>query len=250
MYRNEKNQLQNLMNCKNCGTEINSKFCPNCGHPAQLKKIDGHYIIHEFEHILHLERGILYTIKELLIHPGQSIRHYLSENRSRLVKPIIFIIVTSLIYMLCNHYFHFEDGYVKYYDTNESTTVEIFKWVREHYGYANIVMGFFIVLWAKVFFRKSKYNFFEILILLCFVMGMGMLIYAVFGVIEGITHIKLMWLAGVLAFVYTTFAIGQFFGGNKIVNYIKAFFAYILGVISFSFAAIFIGWLIDLILKR
>jgi Na+/H+-translocating membrane pyrophosphatase len=112
------------MNCKNCNREVNSKFCPDCGHPTSLKRIDGHYVVHEIEHVLHFERGILFTIRELVTNPGQNIRNYLTENRSRLVKPIIFIIVTSIIYTLCNHFFHFEDGYVKYLDSKKSTTTE------------------------------------------------------------------------------------------------------------------------------
>ena len=91
------------MNCKNCNAEIFSKFCPDCGQPANLKKIDGNYIIHEIEHVLHFERGILYTVRELIIRPGINIRKYLTENRSRLVKPIIFIIITSCIMHFFNN---------------------------------------------------------------------------------------------------------------------------------------------------
>ncbi len=168
------------MNCKNCNTIINSKFCPDCGQPASLKRIDGKYMIHEIEHVVHFERGILYTIRELTINPGQNIWKYLSENRSRLVKPIIFIIITSLIYTILNHLFHVEDGYVKYHEANGETpsaVCSIVKWVQEHYGYANIMTGVFIALWLKLFFRKFDFNFYEILIMLCFVIGMGMLIF-------------------------------------------------------------------------
>ncbi|HMT77407.1 MAG: DUF3667 domain-containing protein [Saprospiraceae bacterium] len=235
------------MNCKNCNREVNSKFCPDCGHPTSLKRIDGHYIVHEIEHVLHFERGILFTIRELVTNPGQNIKNYLTENRSRLVKPIIFIIVTSIIYTLCNHFFHFEDGYVKYLDSKKSTTTEIFKWVQGHYGYANLIMGIFIALWTKLFFKKHIFNFFEILILLCFVMGIGMLIYSVFGIIQGLTHLNLMQIAGVVGFVYTTWAVGHFFGKTKISNYVKAFFAYILGMLTFTLTAILLGILIDFI---
>jgi hypothetical protein len=238
------------MNCKNCNQELNSNFCPNCGQPSNLKRIDGHYIIHEIEHVLHFERGILFTIKELVTNPGQNIRNYFSENRNRLVKPIIFIIVTSLIYSLCNQFFHFEDGYINYVDTKKSATTKIFKWVQGHYGYANIIMGIFIALWTRLFFKKYEYNFFEILILLCFVMGMGMLIYSVFGIIQGLTSIKLMQIAGIVGFVYTTWAVGHFFGKNKISNYLKAFFAYLLGMLTFTFAAFLLGTLIDRITKH
>ena len=118
------------MNCKNCNIEINSKFCPNCGQPSNLKRIDGHYIIHEIEHVLHFERGILYTIKELVTNPGQNVKNYLTENRNRLVKPIIFIIVTSLIYSICNSFFHFEDTYSNKLDNNNSDTSSISKWIQ------------------------------------------------------------------------------------------------------------------------
>lgn len=239
-----------MTNCNTCNIELTSKFCPNCGQPSLLKRIDGHYIIHEIEHVLHFERGILYTIRELIVNPGQNVRNYLSENRSRLVKPIIFIIVTSLIYSTCSNFFHIEDGYVNYLDNQKSTTSAIFKWVQGHYGYANIIMGIFIALWTKLFFRKHKLNIFEILILLCFVIGMGMLIYSVFTIIQGLTHFKLMQTAGIVGFVYTTWAIGEFYQKGKAINYVKAFFAYILGMLTFSLTAIIIGIVTDLIIKR
>jgi len=241
--------MQN-MNCKNCNTEVDLNFCANCGQPVQLKRINGHYIVHEIEHVLHFEKGILYTIRELLTRPGENIRNFVNENRSRLVKPIIFIIVTSLIYSLVNHFFHIEDGYVKYDEVKISTTGLIFKWVQGHYGYANIIMGVFIALCLKLFFRKYDYNFFEILILLCFVMGMGMLIYTVFAVIQGITHINLMSIAGMAGITYCIWSIGQFFDKNKLASYVKALVSYILGMILFMISAVLLGTLIDLIIKH
>lgn len=233
------------MHCRNCNADINSKFCPECGHPALLHRIDGHYILHEIQHVLHFERGILYTIRELITNPGQNVRFYLSENRSRLVKPIIFIILTSLIYTISNHFFHFEDGYVNYLDSQSSTTSKIFKWIQGHYGWSNIIMGIFIAFWTKLFFKKYDYNFFEILILLCFVMGIGMLIYSVFGIAQGITQIKLMQFAGIAGFSYSAWAIGQFFDKKKALSYVKAILAYLIGMLTFSLTAILIGTIID-----
>lgn len=238
------------MNCKNCNTEINSKFCPNCGQPATLKRIDRHYILHEIEHVLHFERGILYTIRELTTHPGQNIRKYLSENRSRLVKPIIFIIITSLIYTISSHVFHVGDGYVKSKGEIPGAAENIVKWVQDHYGYANMMMGIFIALWLKLFFRKSDYNLYEILIMLCFVMGMGMLLFSVFVVIQGITHLNVMTIAGVIGIVYCAWAIGQFYGQQKALTYIKALSAYILGMITFWIFPVLIGTIIDLLNKH
>jgi hypothetical protein len=233
------------MNCTNCDHEINLNYCPNCGQAAKLKRIDGHYIIHEIEHVLHFEKGILYTIKELLTKPGENVRSFISENRSRLVKPIIFIIVTSLIYSVINHFYHIEKGYVNYDESSKSTTGLIFKWVQDHYGYSNIIMGIFIAVWTKLIFRKYGYNFFEILILLCFVMGIGMLIFALFAFLQGIIKIELMQVAGYVGIAYCSWAIGQFFDKKKPLNYLKAFASYMLGMISSGLFAIGLGTLID-----
>ncbi|MFB9861868.1 DUF3667 domain-containing protein [Rufibacter immobilis] len=239
-----------MATCKNCNGEVTLNYCPSCGHPAKLKRIDGHYIWHEIEHVLHFERGILYTIRELITSPGRNVRNYISENRSRLVKPIIFIIVTSLIYSVCNSFFHLEDRYMTYQGDHKSAISAIFAWVQGHYGYANIIMSVFIALWIKLFFRKSPYNLFEILILLCFVMGMGMLIFAAFGVAEGLTHFSFLKNGMVLGLVYIIFAIGQFFGPRKVTSYVKALFAYLLGMLTFSVAALAIGAIIDLLLHK
>ena len=154
------------MNCKSCNTELYSKFCSECGQPAKVKRINGHYVIHEIVRVLNFEGGILYTIRELLTNPGQNVRIYLSENRNRLVKPIIFIIITSLIYSLITGLFHIDENYVRFEgpEIQNSTVFKIFNWVKEHYGYANIIMGIFIAIWLKLFFSKFRYNFFELLI--------------------------------------------------------------------------------------
>lgn len=239
-----------MTNCGNCDSAITGNYCQNCGQPVKLKRIDAHYIIHEVEHILHFEKGILFTVRELLIRPGQNVKDFLHNNRSRLVKPIIFLIVTSLIYSLASHFFHVEDGYVKMEDAKKSTSAIIFKWIQDHYGYSNILMGIFIAWWTKLFFRKQGYNIYEILILLCFAMGMGMLIFAVFAATQGLTHVKVMQVGGYVGVAYCAWAIGQFFDGRKVMSYVKALGAYILGMVTFFASAMLVGVLIDTLIKH
>lgn len=59
-----------------------------------------------------------------------------------------------------------------------------------------------------------------------------------------------MAIGGMVGVGYYSWAIGHFFGKDKIFNYVKAFFAYILGMITFAFTAIFLGILIDFITKH
>ncbi|MEC5158586.1 DUF3667 domain-containing protein [Chryseobacterium sp. MP_3.2] len=232
--------------CTNCAAEVAQKYCGNCGEVAELKRINGHYILHEIEHVLHFERGILYTIKELLINPGSCIRNFISESRSRLVKPIIFIIITSLIYMLINNFFHIEDIYIKQEGLpTDSSYFKMLTWMQANYGYMNIISAAFIALWLKIFFRKYNYNFFELIIMLCFILGITMLIFAVFGLITGLTDINLFAASGVLGFVYAIYGIGNFYKKGKVSSYLKAFGSYILGFITMFLAVFIIGFAVD-----
>tara|TARA_R110000868_G_scaffold347093_2_gene608195 strand:- start:282 stop:929 length:648 start_codon:yes stop_codon:yes gene_type:complete len=212
-----------------------------------LERINSRYIISEVTSVLNFQKGIFYTIKELLIRPGQNIRAFITEDRNRLVKPIMFILITSLIYTIFVTIFHFEDGYINYNfdDWQGSSTGVIFKWITEHYGYSNIIMAVIIAMWIKIFFRKYDYNFYEILILMCFVMGMSMLMFAFLGALESITKLRIIDYTINLVFIYTFWAIGQFFDKRKIWNYFKAGFSYFLGLITFILLSLGIGILID-----
>jgi hypothetical protein len=235
------------MTCNKCNSDVKQNYCPNCGTPVELKRINGQYILKEIGSVLNFDKGILYTIRELLFRPGKNIQTFIIKDRNRLVKPIIFIIITSLIYMIAQQFLHFEDGYVNAGGFEESAITKIFGWIQSNYGYANILMAIFIAGWIKIFFRKYDYNFFEILILLCFAMGIGMLIYTVFGIIESTTKIRVLHIGGIIGLIYATWAIGQFFDKNKKVNYLKGFLSYLLGMITFFLGAIILGMGIDLV---
>ena len=232
--------------CKNCKSKVQDNYCSNCGHPQKLARINGRYILSEIGSVLNFQKGIFYTIKELIIRPGQNIKAFISEDRNRLVKPILFILICSLAYSIIIRLFHLEDGYVKFSSEEQTAITSIFEWIQNNYGYANIIMGVFISIWIKILFRKYDYNIFEILILLCFIMGIGMLMFSAFGIFEGLTKYKTMNIAGLLFLAYCTWAIGQFFEKAKMINYVKALVAYSLGLISFTFLAIGLGLLIDL----
>jgi hypothetical protein len=235
------------MNCTACNASITDKFCGQCGRPAQIPRVDGHYIVHEIQHVLHFEKGILYTIKALLREPGTSIHTFITADRSRLVKPILFIIVTSLIYTTINHLFHIEQGGIDNHQIKGSAIVAMSDWVQNHYGYSNIIMGVFIAFWLKIFYRAYRYNFFEVLILLCFVMGIAMLILSVFVLFQGITGVQATTAGNIAGTLYCSWAIGHFFDRKRVASYLKAAVSYILGMATFTIFLVFFGFLVDLI---
>ena len=234
-------------NCKKCNSEISRNYCSNCGQPAKIRRFDARYIKDEIGNLFNLEKGFFYTTKELIIRPGQNVRKFIAEDRNRLVKPITFLVVTSLIYTLIVNFFHIEEQNTNYGDVEGlEVAMPIFEWIQSHYGYANLIMGFLMALLAKVFFKKYGYNYFEILILLCFVSGIEMLIVSFFGIIEGVAKIQLQEAATIISVIYAIWAIGHFFE-NKWTNYLKAFVIYMLGVLLFIISILFLGVAIGLL---
>ncbi|MFC0345706.1 DUF3667 domain-containing protein [Epilithonimonas hispanica] len=60
------------------------------------------------QHLLHFDKGFLFTFKELLIRPGKAVREYLRENREKYVKPIVFLVFSAVIYTFLIHLFHID----------------------------------------------------------------------------------------------------------------------------------------------
>jgi hypothetical protein len=240
-----------MNHCKNCNEPINRNYCPNCGQPAKLKRIDRQYIIREIASAFNAERGMLYTLKRMLISPGESIRQYITEDRSRYVKPVSFVIITSLIYVLVNHFFQIGiKDYASEADLIEGTTAGlIVSWTMENSGYSNILEGLIMAFWIQIFFRKTGYNLFEIFILLCFVTGIVTLFLSIVTIIQGIMHLKLLQFSSFIVMAYLTWAVGQFFDRTKALSYIKAFLSYFLGSIVFTGLLVLAGILFDNIIN-
>ena len=241
--------------CTNCGVELKDDFCSKCGNPKILKRINRKYILSEIVSVFNFDKGIFYTIMELVIRPGKSIQNFIHNDRKRLVKPITFVIFCSLIYTISQQYVLNKDfldnlgsGYTDALGLEKSYLVSIFQWIKNNYGYTNVIISIFIAKWIKLFFKKFNYNIFEILILLFYVLGTGTLFYTLFTVFDILAGTKISYFGSVIGFVYTSWAIGQFFDRKKGLNYFKGSVVYLLGLLSFYFIVLILGSAADMII--
>lgn len=238
---------------QNCGQIIDGQYCKNCGKPLNLKRIDRNYVTQEVLNLIGFEKGFAYTCKQLPIRPGETIREYINKNRQNVTKPITFLVISSVIYTLISYYLKADILYFEIYRKayGDSSIKDIMSWVQNNYGYANLMMTVPIVLWIKLFFRKHQYNFYEIFVVIAFVMGMGMLFLSFEPVVNKFFPSSFMINQAVIfliVFIYMGWAIGQFFG-NSFRNYVKAFLGYVFGTITFQVVAITIGIIYDLSTK-
>jgi len=238
--------------CQYCNEPIHGNYCSNCGQPEKLEKIDGHYFLQEIGNFFLINKEMLYTVKNVLINPGESVKRFIAKDRHRFVKPITFLLATSLIYTLANHFFNI--GAEDYYDQTEqiegSVLSLIFHWMLIEYpGYTDIITRFIIAFWIRIFFRKSNYNLFEIFILLCFITGITTLFLSIFIIIQGITHLKLIQISMYFLAIYLVWAIGSFYDRKKVTSYIKALLSVIAGTLMFGILIQIVAILIDFVIK-
>ena len=215
-------------------------------------RVDAHYVSHEIQHLLHFEAGFLFTVRELLLKPGKSVQEFLFDDRSKYVKPIVFLIFTSVIFTLIAHYFHVDYSLFNV-DKIEPLkgkirSKEIGEWTDSHIGYTNLIVGVFIALWVKLFFRKYDHNIFEITILLCFVLGEAILCLGLFLTVAIVFNSSIPALIGVSFYIiYPIWAIGQFFGERKVTNYVKSALTYVLGNVSYLATLILLAYILKIV---
>jgi len=238
--------------CQYCNEPIHGNYCSNCGQPEKLEKIDGHYFLQEIGNFFLINKEMLYTVKNVLINPGETVKRFIAKDRHRFVKPITFLLATSLIYTFANHFFNIGAG--DYYDQTEQIEGSILRlilhWMLIEYpGYSDIITRFVIAFWIRLFFRKSNYNLFEIFILLCFITGITTLFLSIFIIIQGITHLKLIQISMYFLAIYLVWAIGSFYDRKKVTSYIKALLSVITGTLMFGILIQIVAILIDFVIK-
>lgn len=131
-----------------------------------------------------LNRGLLYTIKQLFIAPGESIRGYLGTDRFSLTSPVRYFILLSGIYL----FLYFMFGIIEEIKTiNEATTKMIApeesgfdtSFMDFIYDYLSLLFAlalFFYAIFSRWLF-KAGYNYVEHLIINSYIVGQGFVVY-------------------------------------------------------------------------
>ena len=87
------------MKCLNCGTEFDSKYCPNCGQSAKTGPLKFMPAIKELIPVFYnFDNRFLRTCKDLIIRPGKMMRQYVEGRRADYYKPISLLFVLATVY--------------------------------------------------------------------------------------------------------------------------------------------------------
>lgn len=170
-----------MIECKNCSTEFEGKFCPNCGQKAKTNRITIRQVVRDLrDQLIHFDKGFLYTIRELAIRPGETLRDFLAGKRVRHVKPIRFLFWASAINILFTAYADLEsrimasleaNGGAKITEESRAVGHTIMEWVNRYPGVVALLTVPTIALFGWLFSRKKGYNYAENFTINTYLMG-------------------------------------------------------------------------------
>ncbi len=166
--------------CKNCEALINGNFCSNCGQSANIHRISWHYLWHDIQHgFFHVDKGILFTVKELFTRPGHTIREFLQGKRVKHFKPISLMLILAGIYGFLYHYFHYNLTSTNISLKEGGSELMATKLIDEkiknlrlnYYSIFAMCQLPFLSIATYLCFRKVKYNLVEHLIIHSFLIS-------------------------------------------------------------------------------
>ena len=155
---------ENQTKCLNCDLELlpQSQFCGNCGQSTNQHRINFVYIWHELIHAFtHAEKGIFYTILESFRRPGIVAKEYVEGKRKKYFNPFTFLLIVIGISSL----FFYKFQLIKTCNQNINPVTH---WINSHYNLFIYITIPIICFFNWLFFKKSKYNYFENLVLVVY----------------------------------------------------------------------------------
>lgn len=158
--------------CKNCFEVIDGNFCKNCGQKTATHRLSFHDALHELEHgILHFDRGIFFTLKELWMQPGTAIRNYINGHRIRYMAPVSMVFILGTVYGLLTHFLQLEIHAAVVIKSDADKNVlaaRINEWIGSHYALITVASIPLQALATFLIFRKQSYNYMEHIVLNAF----------------------------------------------------------------------------------
>lgn len=155
--------------CKNCTQIINENFCANCGQ-KKFKRINRKYIFDELQYtFLHANKGLFYTLKNLIRNPGKTAREYIEGNRVNHYKPLLLaFVIAGIATFLAYSVLHTKEIMLAFYAENKLMSplmIDVMSLVSKYNTIVLILMIPFFALTTKIAFRKWGNNYYEHIIM-------------------------------------------------------------------------------------
>ncbi len=193
------------------------------------------------------EKGILKTIRLLVLNPGEHIHAYLDHDRKRLMNPFKFYVITGTIYVFLFKYALPQEAFEEVQANSELEQQFLEAFVDYYHFFILVVMLFIAVFSYLLFKRSSGKNMLENIIFNLYVAGLLFIISILASPLELFFQPYGSILLSLVSLFYFLYAYVSFFRGSRIITILKSALSMILGVVSLMLIIIFIGIIVGII---
>lgn len=231
---------ENQQICKNCGNILTGKYCSNCSQKADTHRFTLKHALHDFFHsFTHIDRGILFLIKELFTRPGYASKEYIEGKRKKYFNPFqyLFLAVAAATFLSVNYHLMGPKADLNSVGTGINTFgLQYNAFIYKYFNVIQLVSVPVIALFSWLFYKKSGYNYAENLVLNTFLGAQRTLMYILIAPFLYIFNRH--WYIPISVYyigwlVYYGWAFVQFFNEKKSIVIIK----YIISILLFIPAA-------------
>jgi uncharacterized protein DUF3667 len=238
--------------CLDCGAETVGEYCQACGQRCGGRRLRvallGQWMIND---VFAFDRGLLLTIREMTLRPGQMIRCYVAGRRRRYTNPFTYLFLwgglSLLVWALVGDAFlpqmkatiaEATRALAGYSPAQKARLTDLQIAMIPYTAQVGLVLCLPFAVVLRLSFRKVGYNFAEIFVFAVFSTGQHFLVYSVLTTalfpVSRSFHLNVILLMLLYLVIYTQAAFGFF--KRSFGTFVKVFFAFAISFILYSFA--------------
>lgn len=208
--------------CLNCAAPVQQNYCANCGQKSSTHRYSiAHFISHDFVHgVWHVDKGILFTLKELFTRPGHSVREYIEGKRINYFSFVTMILMILTLSGLLAPFSHVTMADLLPNQSRQLAT-DLEKFMTKYPKLVLIVAIPVYALFSQLWFRKAKLNFSEHLVLNAYriipelVIGLILTLITIFYTNTKILTPVYFITQALFGFIYSIWVYNQFFSKSR-----------------------------------
>jgi hypothetical protein len=161
--------------CLNCGQQLSGNYCQHCGQKASTHRFTlSHVFTHDVVHgLIHVDKGILYTIKQLLTRPGYSIREYIEGKRTSHFSyvTLLLLLIATVVFISMSGGINFGNMLAGAGTTSESgakVVSGVWHFMLKHMKELSLLSVLAYSIASFLVFRKARQNFAEHMVMNCY----------------------------------------------------------------------------------
>ncbi|RYD58013.1 MAG: DUF3667 domain-containing protein [Sphingobacteriales bacterium] len=209
--------------CLNCDNEYAGKFCPQCGQKSHTHRYTFAAILHDIPHsVFHVDRGLMYTFRQLMYRPGKAIKEFLTGKRVDHFSPFAYLILLCAI----RTFIHHQTYAFSIANTGDSTfelvvSREVAIFFAKYPALMLCAIVPFLSFWSWILNLHSKYNYWENFILNVYLVAQFNIFFIISIILSSLTGIIQGSMTPMItAFIlYLSFAYYQFFPRERSIRF-------------------------------